>query len=323
MAVKRPFTQQRPLGYGFTLVELLVVIAIIGVLIALLVPAVQKVRESAARVTCINNLKQIGIALHHYESNTRQLPPSRVSDLHATWAVLILPYLEQDNIYKLWSQPTLPLATNTYYQQPDAARLSQVPGYFCPSRRAPDTIPTASVSGDKNDDGGGGGHVPGALGDYGVCTGTDNCDGVDCTGKNNGAFRAAYDLAGNPLGAVTFAMIFDGMSNTFFAGEKHVQMGYFGITNFGDGSVYNGDYWISSSRSAGPKFPLATSPSYPTSGTAGGWPYDTNANFGSYHSGICHFLMGDGSVRALSVGIDPAVLALLADIADGEIIPDF
>src|SRR5437660_379746 len=126
---------------AFTLIELLVVIAIVAVLIALLVPAVQKVRESAARTTCLNNLKQIGIALHLYEGDKKQLPPNRLSDLHATWAVLILPYLEQDNVYRRWNLP------DTYYNQPDPARLSQVPGYFCPSRRAPDTVPTASVSG--------------------------------------------------------------------------------------------------------------------------------------------------------------------------------
>src|SRR5437016_4623189 len=94
--------------FAFTLVELLVVIAIVGVLIALLVPAVQKVREAAARTTCINNLKQIGLAFHMYEHDQKRLPPNRISDLHASWAVLILPYLEQENVYRLWNLP------NTY-----------------------------------------------------------------------------------------------------------------------------------------------------------------------------------------------------------------
>jgi len=299
---------------GFTLIELLVVIAIIAVLIALLVPAVQKVRESAARTTCINNLKQIGIAVHMYEAENKQLPPSRLSDVHATWAVLVLPYLEQDNLYKLWNLP------NTYYLQSDAARLTAVPGYFCPSRRAPDTSPTASVSGDENDDPGPGPHTPGALGDYGVCTGTANCDGTDCFGLVNGAFRAKMDQFQKLLQPVTFAMIFDGLSNTFFAGEKHVPLTQFGVTVYGDGSIYNGDYWVSCSRSAGPNFPLAQSPLYMPTGSARA-PFDTNIGFGSYHSGICHFLMGDGSVRALSNGTDPGILALLADIADGQVIP--
>ena len=229
-----------PRRCAFTLVELLVVIAIIGVLVSLLLPAIQKVREAAARTTCANNLKQIGLALHLYHQDYQQLPNNRLSDLHATWAVLILPYLEQGPLYQQWDLP------QPYYDQNETALLTPVPTYFCPSRRTPDTPPTASIKGDRDDDRGlrRGPHTPGALGDYATCTGTEDCDGADCKGRliYNGAFRAGYDQYGRYLGTVTFEQITDGLSNTFFVGEKHVPLGHFGSTE----DIANACLWLSS-----------------------------------------------------------------------------
>ena len=119
---------------GFTLIELLVVIAIIGVLIGLLLPAVQKVREAANRAKCANNLKQIGLACHNFHDATGKLPPARSTDPGTSWAVFILPYIEQDAAYKLWAQP---LTTSYYSANNKAARETIVANYFCPARRSP------------------------------------------------------------------------------------------------------------------------------------------------------------------------------------------
>jgi prepilin-type N-terminal cleavage/methylation domain-containing protein len=116
--------------FAFTLMELLVVIAIIGILIALLVPAVQKVREASARTQCQNNLKQIALATQSYHDNYKVLPPgSTLAPAQASWLVLILPYLEQVNTYKQYD-----LTLNVFSNSANApARAQDIPAYLCPS----------------------------------------------------------------------------------------------------------------------------------------------------------------------------------------------
>src|SRR5262245_983744 len=127
---------------GFTLIELLVVIAIIAILIGLLVPAVQQVREAAARIQCANNLKQLGLAVHNYHGTYKRFPPAALGgDGEVSWAVLLFPYIEQDPLYRQWNL-TL---RYTYYRHPASVVGAQVSIYYCPSRRSP---PQLSVSGD-------------------------------------------------------------------------------------------------------------------------------------------------------------------------------
>lgn len=298
---------------AFTLIELLVVIAIIAILIGLLLPAVQKVRDAAARAQCANNLKQIGLAIHNYHDANKCLPPARLNyDGGVTWCVLILPFIEQGNFHRQWD------LKKNYYVQPQAVRETQVPIYYCPSRRSPGLV---SLSGDKPDTVWTGSldHYPGALGDY-ACSVGDNANGEYNTLKATGAMiladfvnkGAAPSTIESFRSLTTFASITDGTSNTIFVGEKHVQEGKYG-QGMGDSSIYNGDPAnVNAARIAGPSNPLAFGP------TA-----DYQVNFGGPHTGLVYFVFGDGSVRALTIGLSGKILSKLSVRNDGFPVPEF
>jgi prepilin-type N-terminal cleavage/methylation domain-containing protein/prepilin-type processing-associated H-X9-DG protein len=293
---------------GFTLVELLVVIAIIGILIALLLPAVQAAREAARRTQCINNLKQFGLALHNYEDNRKSLPHAR-NDPKETWALLILPYQEQSQFFDQWD------LKKKFYQQPQAVREFTLTIYTCPSRRKPGiTNPGETEQGDTVTPGG----TPGAYADYAACSGNKNGtsdyhDGDNlCTGANkpcaNGMFwRFTSSKNFRPL---KFADCLDGLSNTIFLGEKHVRESDFAIGST-DRCIYNGDHFNAAVRQAGTGVEIART--ITQSGT----------RFGSFHPGVCNFLLGDGSVRSVPVSTSTAVLDKLADRKDGNPVPAF
>lgn len=353
---------------GFTLIELLVVIAIIAVLMGLLLPAIQKVREATNRMTCANSLKQMGIAVHSFHETQGKIPPSRIAIRHASWMVLIMPYLEQDAVYKQWD-----LSKEYYYQTPGLGEAS-VNIYYCPSRRAG---PKLSVAGDAlasnaqqvNAKGGRmGDHMPGALGDYACVSGDRDNNQDDDTAEtgtgtydapaSHGSFLIAdYVLSGptGPLGnpnkkpqtcvswsgRLSFDDIVDGLSNTFFIGEKHVLQGFFGHgeqgegagkAGMGDGSIYNGNWWRNFARVGGPvggpdtgAFPIAQSPTDKVSqvNAAGERLNNFPRVFGSYHPGICQFLLGDSSVRPVKNEIDLITLQRLNVRDDAQMIKDY
>ncbi len=291
---------------GFTLVELLVVIAIIGTLVALLLPAVQAARESARRMTCGNNLKQIGLAILLYEDSKKEMPYTR-RDQRETAHVLLLPYLEQANLFDLWDFEL------RYYDQLDVVRLATVPAYFCPSRRSPAEAASGSLTGDVLS----GTQVPGGLSDYIACSGASEpieiLDYWWARSYATGAFHIGPrgDGSWNP---VRLASITDGLTNTIFFGEKHIpQVGSNpALYGFGSGpydsSAFNGDQMVAASRKAGVGVPLSR-----------GDGDTTGRGFGSSHPGICQFVLGDGSVRSFSVTIDEVVLGYLANREDGQL----
>jgi prepilin-type N-terminal cleavage/methylation domain-containing protein len=158
---------QRGWRGGFTLIELLVVVGIISILVGLTLPAVQQVREAGNRAVCMNNLKQMNLALHMYEGDHKCFPPNRLDNRGATWAVMLEPYLQQHLVYRHWD------LEKSYYDQVPLARTTNLPNYFCPSRRDASTSPALSISGDEPNPGM---HVPGGLGDYAANIGTTGMD---------------------------------------------------------------------------------------------------------------------------------------------------
>ena len=383
---------------AFTLVELLVVIAIIGILIALLLPAVQAAREAARRMQCTNNFKQIGLAVHNFHDARKGLPPICVFAFGQSIFPLLFPYTEQQANADL-----IDAKGKFYYQAGSAMRvahghwffrqalnaqernsLSSVPYMKCPSRRSGmQMMDVTTAESPENSQ-------AGPRGDY--CTivakrfpaGFPYWDGHDwpriaylvqpssadynweqgsAQSHQRGPFRLPaltfypgydgsslfhHDQVSSWNTKDTMAWWADGTSNQLIFGEKHIPTWALDLQsgNGGDvqenskyswdisylGALYN---WANTGfaraaidvmHGAGQSQPIARSPSEPrpliTSQygegyiVAHGWGVDFG--FGSYHTGIVNFAMGDGSVQSISVTIHPRLLADLSLVNDGN-----
>jgi len=344
---------------GFTLVELLVVIAIIGTLIALLLPAVQSARESARRVQCSNNLKQIALAAHNFHTTTGSLPPAMIADDLAGWHWILLPYLESTALHEAYE----PLVN--MYSLPSSIRELGVSTYVCPSRGSRQQAATPGYDSHR----GAVGDYAGNLGDVGrlknageplesfhfsTCwpsTGPSssgpspsgtiiatqkmyNAQGILCGTGNCGLPRAGCVVARwEP--SISFKNITDGLSQTFLFGEKHIPFDSLGRTGydsegffFSDTTIWATDESLHQARGGGPGLGIAQSANEPGSkyvfnnGQLIGPRTGLVFVFGSYHPGVCQFALSDASVRTVNVDLNETTLGQLCNRHDETPITD-
>lgn len=331
---------------GFTLVELLVVIAIIGILIGMLLPAVQQVREAARRASCQNNLRQLAVACHNFESSFMRFPSGFTQDRinmttgeigngpfqgHSVFYFL-LPFIEQNNLFDSMDQ-RIPL--NNRVNLPEAGRAGAViASFLCPSDGLPATAIPHPETGTPNEFYG--------RTSYKANGGSRPIFATSST--NDGVFMATGSAARRAAGApegiqVTIGAIYDGTSNTIFFGERaHEDPNFDTFTQAGwtSGSTIKGwSRWYPGGGDAGLsnimggafapvnyQIPWAHGqPGAP--GSQGAWFFFQDlrlSSFGSLHPGGANLAFCDGSVRFISQSVPQTILTFLCQREDGQVV---
>jgi prepilin-type N-terminal cleavage/methylation domain-containing protein/prepilin-type processing-associated H-X9-DG protein len=305
---------------GFTLIELLVVIAIIAILIGLLLPAVQKVRDAAARMSCSNNLKQLGLAAHNYHGNFNQFPPGVnlpftvtvggnqqsagpvFPGLNESLLEFLLPYVEQDNVYR-----QLDFTKNQYANAngPASPANTVVKTYLCPADRAPAQI---TYTAGKTTYYFGANSYGGNPGVYGFYTATMDQTGVFYINSN-----------------VRMTDISDGTSSTFLFGERNRVDPTYDRIYGGSFGQRSGWAWANSLPGFDYLFGAAQPINWlmpPDLQNDNGFVYEDLrfSTYGSNHTNGANFCMADGSVKFLSNSTPLLILQQLSTRSGGEVV---